>query len=53
MIWHIDHVTAVVRDVAKAAAFFSLRGFVEEKSVGITVELAEWHPSSSFAIDLP
>ena len=31
MILHIDHVTVVVRDVAKAKAFFSLLGFVEEK----------------------
>ena len=35
MILHIDHVTVVVRDVAKAKAFFSLLGFVEEKSVVI------------------
>ena len=36
MILHIDHVTVVVRDVAKAKAFFSLLGFVEEKSVVIS-----------------
>jgi len=35
VILHIDHVTVVVRDVAKAKAFFSLLGFVEEKSVVI------------------
>src|SRR5215510_1849812 len=38
MILHIDHVTVVVRDVAKAKAFFSLLGFVEEKSVVISGE---------------
>ena len=36
MILHLDHVTVVVRDVAKAKAFFSLLGFVEEKSVVIS-----------------
>ena len=36
MILHIDHVTVVVQDVAKAKAFFSLLGFVEEKSVIIS-----------------
>src|SRR5215831_14030808 len=36
MILHIDHVTVVVRDIAKAKAFFSLLGFVEEKSVVIS-----------------
>ena len=36
MILHIDHVTVVVRDVAKAKAFFALLGFVEEKSVVIS-----------------
>ena len=36
MISHIDHVTVVVRDVAKAKAFFSLLGFAEEKSVIIS-----------------
>ena len=36
MILHIDHVTVVVRDVPKAKAFFSLLGFVEEKSVVIS-----------------
>ena len=36
MILHIDHVTVVVRDVAKAMAFFALLGFVEEKSVVIS-----------------
>ena len=30
---HIDHVTVVVRDVDKAKSFFTLLGFVEEKSV--------------------
>jgi catechol 2,3-dioxygenase-like lactoylglutathione lyase family enzyme len=39
MILHIDHVTVVVRDVAKAKAFFALLGFVEEKSVVISGEL--------------
>jgi catechol 2,3-dioxygenase-like lactoylglutathione lyase family enzyme len=36
MILHIDHVTVVVRDVAKAKAFFALLGYVEEKSVVIS-----------------
>ena len=36
MILNIDHVTIVVRDVAKAKAFFDLLGFVEEKSVVIS-----------------
>jgi catechol 2,3-dioxygenase-like lactoylglutathione lyase family enzyme len=36
MILHIDHVTVVVRDVAKATAFFALLGFDEEKSVVIS-----------------
>ncbi len=36
MILHIDHVTVVVRDIVKAKAFFSLLGFVEEKSVIIS-----------------
>ena len=36
MILHIDHVTVVVCDVAKAKAFFTLLGFVEEKSVLIS-----------------
>jgi catechol 2,3-dioxygenase-like lactoylglutathione lyase family enzyme len=36
MILHIDHVTVVVRDVAKAKAFFSLLGFAEDKSVVIS-----------------
>jgi catechol 2,3-dioxygenase-like lactoylglutathione lyase family enzyme len=36
MILHIDHVTVVVRDIVKAKAFFSLLGFVEEKSVVIS-----------------
>lgn len=36
MILNIDHVTIVVRDVAKAKAFFGLLGFVEEKSVVIS-----------------
>ena len=38
MILHIDHVTVVVRDVPQAKAFFSLLGFVEEKSVVISGE---------------
>jgi catechol 2,3-dioxygenase-like lactoylglutathione lyase family enzyme len=38
MIMNIDHVTVVVRDVAKAKAFFGLLGFVEEKSVVISGE---------------
>lgn len=36
MIRHIDHVTVVVRDVAKAKEFFALLGFAEEKSVVIS-----------------
>jgi catechol 2,3-dioxygenase-like lactoylglutathione lyase family enzyme len=36
MILHIDHVAVVVRDVDKAKTFFSLLGFVEEKSVVIS-----------------
>ena len=36
MILHLDHVTVVVRDVAKAKAFFALLGFSEEKSVTIS-----------------
>lgn len=36
MIQHLDHVTVVVRDVAKAKEFFALLGFVEEKSVVIS-----------------
>ena len=36
MIRHLDHVTVVVRDVEKATAFFSLLGFVEDKSVIIS-----------------
>ena len=36
MILHLDHVTVVVRDVAKAKAFFALLGFAEEKSVTIS-----------------
>lgn len=31
MTLHIDHVTVVVRDAAKAKAFFALLGFVDEK----------------------
>ena len=38
MILHIDHVTVVVRDGAKAKAFFALLGFIEEKSVIISGE---------------
>lgn len=38
VILHIDHVTVVVRDVAKAKTFFSLLGFAEEKSVVISGE---------------
>ena len=36
MVLHIDHVTVVVRDVAKAKTFFALLGFAEEKSVTIS-----------------
>jgi catechol 2,3-dioxygenase-like lactoylglutathione lyase family enzyme len=36
MILHLDHVTVVVRDVAKATEFFALLGFIEEKSVVIS-----------------
>ena len=36
MVLHIDHVTVVVRDVAKAKPFFALLGFAEEKSVTIS-----------------
>jgi catechol 2,3-dioxygenase-like lactoylglutathione lyase family enzyme len=36
MILHLDHVTVVVRDVARAKTFFSLLGFAEEKSVIIS-----------------
>ena len=36
MVLHIDHVTVVVRDVAKAKTFFALLGFTEEKSVTIS-----------------
>jgi catechol 2,3-dioxygenase-like lactoylglutathione lyase family enzyme len=36
MILHLDHVTVVVRDVAKAKDFFALLGFAEEKSVVIS-----------------
>lgn len=35
MITHFDHVTLVVKDVAKAKEFFALLGFQEEKSVVI------------------
>ena len=38
MILNIDHVTVVVRDIAKAKAFFALLGFVEDKSVVIAGE---------------
>ncbi len=38
MIMHLDHVTVVVRDVAKAKEFFALLGFTEEKSVVISGE---------------
>ena len=38
MILNIDHVTVVVRDIAKARAFFALLGFVEDKSVVIAGE---------------
>jgi catechol 2,3-dioxygenase-like lactoylglutathione lyase family enzyme len=36
---HLDHVTVVVRDVAKAKEFFALLGFAEEKSVVISGEM--------------
>lgn len=36
MITHFDHVTIVVRDVAKAKAFFGMLGFVEQQSVTIS-----------------
>jgi len=36
MITHFDHVTIVVRDVAKAKAFFGMLGFVEHRSVMIS-----------------
>ncbi|BCA56468.1 glyoxalase [Nitrospira sp. KM1] len=39
MIMHLDHVTVVVRDVAKAKEFFALLGFAEEKSVVISGEV--------------
>jgi catechol 2,3-dioxygenase-like lactoylglutathione lyase family enzyme len=35
MVTHFDHVTIVVRDVAKAKAFFALLGFMEQQSVVI------------------
>ena len=38
MILHLDHVTVVVRDLAKAKAFFALLEFVEDKSVIISGE---------------
>jgi len=38
MILHLDHVTVVVRDIAKAKFFFALLGFVEDKSVIISGE---------------
>jgi catechol 2,3-dioxygenase-like lactoylglutathione lyase family enzyme len=39
MIMHLDHVTVVVRDIAKAKEFFALLGFAEEKSVVISGEM--------------
>ncbi len=36
---HLDHVTVVVRDIAKAKEFFALLGFAEEKSVVISGEM--------------
>jgi catechol 2,3-dioxygenase-like lactoylglutathione lyase family enzyme len=36
---HLDHVTVVVRDLAKAKEFFALLGFAEEKSVVISGEM--------------
>jgi catechol 2,3-dioxygenase-like lactoylglutathione lyase family enzyme len=36
MVTHFDHVTIVVRDVAKAKAFFALLGFIEQQSVVIS-----------------
>ena len=38
MILHLDHVTVVVQDIAKAKFFFTLLGFVEDKSVIISGE---------------
>jgi catechol 2,3-dioxygenase-like lactoylglutathione lyase family enzyme len=35
MITHFDHVTIVVRDIEAAKQFFSLLGFIEDKSVVI------------------
>jgi catechol 2,3-dioxygenase-like lactoylglutathione lyase family enzyme len=35
MVRHFDHVTFVVADVARAAAFFALLGFIEDKRVVI------------------
>ena len=35
MVKHFDHVTIVVRDVEAAKQFFSLLGFIEDKSVVI------------------
>jgi len=35
MIKHFDHVTIVVRDIEAAKQFFSLLGFIEDKSVVI------------------
>jgi catechol 2,3-dioxygenase-like lactoylglutathione lyase family enzyme len=39
MILNLDHVTVVVRDVAKAKQFFALLGFEEEKSVVISGDM--------------
>jgi catechol 2,3-dioxygenase-like lactoylglutathione lyase family enzyme len=36
---HLDHVTVVVRDIARAKEFFALLGFAEEKSVVISGEM--------------
>jgi len=38
MITHFDHVTIVVRDIARAKEFFALLGFVEQRTVMISGE---------------
>jgi catechol 2,3-dioxygenase-like lactoylglutathione lyase family enzyme len=38
MITHLDHVTVVVEDVARAKEFFGLLGFEEDKNVTISGE---------------
>ncbi len=39
MIKHFDHVTIVVRDLARAIEFFEVLGFTEDKSVVISGEI--------------